>query len=119
MFSRVFALKKQQRGEGLEDSRVVYIPVVQNNQNSDEREKSLLIMSSDGHIFFIFYCHVVQEDGGEARRIGLDSKLEISAPVASEPLHSLGEAAHLSIGVGGGGEVGRHWCLEPCAQISA
>lgn len=77
--------KKQQKGEGLEDSRAVHIPVMENNQNSDEREKSLLMMSSDCHIFFIFYYHVVQENVVEADRMEVDSKLEISAPVVSGP----------------------------------
>lgn len=57
---------------------------MQNNQGSDEREESLLIRSSDGHIF---YNHIVQEDGGEADRVRMVSKLEISAQVVSEALH--------------------------------
>lgn len=73
------------------DSRVVYSPIIQNNQDSDEREKkSLLILSSDLHIFsVIFYYHVVQENGEEADRIREDSKLGISAQVVSETLYRL------------------------------
>lgn len=70
------------------DSRVVYLPAMQNSQDSDEREKSLLILSSDSHMFLvIFYYHVVQVSGEEADRIREDSKLRISAPVVLETLH--------------------------------
>lgn len=37
--------------------------------------------------FSIFYNHVVQEDGGEADRVRMASKWEISAQVVSEALH--------------------------------
>lgn len=54
------------------------------------RKKSLLILSSDLHIFsLIFYYHVVQENGEEANRIREDSKLGISAQVVSEILYRL------------------------------
>ena len=80
------------------DSHVVYVPVMQNNQNCEAREKSLLMMSSDCCIFFMFFVfvfwfffffcyHVVQEDGQEADGIWEDSKLENSAQVVSEILH--------------------------------
>lgn len=72
-------------------SRVVYIPAMQNNQGSDERGKSLLIRSSDGHIFSIFYDHVVQENEGEADRVRMASKWEMSGRAVSETLHWLRE----------------------------
>lgn len=99
-------------------SRVVYTPAMQNNQGSDERGKSLLIRSSDGHIFSTFYDHVVQENGGEADRVRMASKWEMSGRAVSEALHWLRERRrHLPRG--GGGEVGLHWCFEPSAQIAA
>lgn len=116
----VSALNKRRRGEGLVGSCVVYIPAMQNNQGSDEREESLLIRSSDGHIFSIFYDHVVQENGGEADRVRVASKLEISAPGVSEALHWPRERQRHFPGGGGrgGGEVGLHWCLGPFAPIT-
>lgn len=70
------------------DPCVVYVPVLQNNQNCEARGKtSLLMMSSDCHIYFMFCYHVMQEDGEEADRLWEDSKLEFSAQVVSETLH--------------------------------
>lgn len=66
--------------------RVVSTPGRPDNQVSDGRERSLLTISSDGHIFFNFYDHVVQENGGEVDRVRMDSKSEISAQVVSETL---------------------------------